>query len=78
MNIFEENTPGQFGEFGGKFIPETLSYAIEELENEYSKISKSESFQNSFKYLLIEFVSNLTVFHMSNPISHHHHQATLK
>ena len=49
MNIFEENTPGQFGEFGGKFIPETLSFAIEELENEYSKISKSESFQNSFK-----------------------------
>ena len=56
MDIFEENTTGQFGEFGGKFIPETLSFAIEELENEYSKISTSESFQNSFKNLLKEFV----------------------
>ena len=55
MNIFEEDTPGQFGQFGGKFIPETLSFAIEELENEYSKISTSESFQNSFNNLLKEY-----------------------
>ena len=62
MNIFEENTIGQFGEFGGKFIPETLSFAIEELENEYSKISKSESFQNEFKNLLKEFVGRPTPY----------------
>ena len=72
MNIFEENTPGQFGEFGGKFIPETLSFAIEELENEYSKISKSESFQNSFKNLLKEFVGRPTPLYFAKNLSEHY------
>ena len=72
MNIFEENTSGQFGEFGGKFIPETLSFAVEELENEYSKISKSESFQNSFKKLLKEFVGRPTPLYFAKNLSEHY------
>ena len=72
MNIFEENTIGQFGEFGGKFIPETLSFAIEELENEYSKISKSESFQNEFKNLLKEFVGRPTSLYFAKNLSEHY------
>ena len=72
MNIFEENTSGQFGEFGGKFIPETLSFAVEELENEYSKISKSESFQNSFKNLLKEFVGRPTPLYFAKNLSEYY------
>ncbi|MQG07222.1 MAG: tryptophan synthase subunit beta [SAR202 cluster bacterium] len=72
LNIFEENTSGQFGEFGGKFIPETLSFAVEELENEYSKISKSESFQNSFKNLLKEFVGRPTPLYFAKNLSEHY------
>ena len=72
MNIFEENTIGQFGEFGGKFIPETLSFAIEELENEYSKISKSKSFQNEFKNLLKEFVGRPTPLYFAKNLSEHY------
>lgn len=72
MNIFEEDTPGQFGQFGGKFIPETLSFAIEELENEYSKISTSESFQNSFNNLLKEFVGRPTPLYFAKNLSNHY------
>jgi len=72
LNIFEEDTPGQFGEFGGKFIPETLSFAIEELENEYSKISTSESFQNSFNNLLKEFVGRPTPLYFAKNLSNHY------
>ena len=72
LNIFEENTSGQFGEFGGKFIPETLSFAVEELENEYSKISKSESFQNSFKNLLKEFVGRPTPLYFAKNLSEYY------
>ena len=72
MNIFEENTSGQFGEFGGKFIPETLSFAVEELENEYSKISKSKSFQNSFKNLLKEFVGRPTPLYFAKNLSEYY------
>ena len=72
MNIFEEDTPGQFGQFGGKFIPETLSFAIEELENENSKISTSESFQNSFNNLLKEFVGRPTPLYFAKNLSNHY------
>jgi len=72
LNIFEENTSGQFGEFGGKFIPETLSFAVEELENEYSIISQSESFQNSFKNLLKEFVGRPTPLYFAKNLSEHY------
>mgnify|MGYP001338791988 FL=1 len=72
MNIFEENTIGQFGEFGGKFIPETLSFAIEELENKYSEISNSESFQNEFKNLLKEFVGRPTPLYFAKNLSEHY------
>ena len=72
MNIFEENTIGQFGEFGGKFIPETLSFAIEELEHEYSKISQSESFQKSFQNLLKEFVGRPTPLYFAKNLTEHY------
>jgi len=72
LNIFEEDTPGQFGQFGGKFIPETLSFAIEELENEYFKISTSESFQNSFNNLLKEFVGRPTPLYFAKNLSNHY------
>ena len=72
MNIFKENTIGQFGEFGGKFIPETLSFAIEELENKYSEISNSESFQNEFKNLLKEFVGRPTPLYFAKNLSEHY------
>ena len=72
MNIFEEDTPGQFGQFGGKFIPETLSFAIEELENESSKISTSESFQHSFNNLLKEFVGRPTPLYFAKNLSNHY------
>ena len=43
---------GKFGEYGGKFIPETLVPAIEELENSYSKYKKDNNFKKELnKYL---------------------------
>ena len=36
---------GFFGEYGGKFVPETLMYALEELEDTYSKLKDSEDFK---------------------------------
>ena len=36
---------GRFGNFGGKYIPETLVPAVEELEENYQKIKSDKSFQ---------------------------------
>ena len=35
---------GRFGEFGGRFVPETLMNAIEELEREYAAAQSDEAF----------------------------------
>ena len=43
---------GRFGDFGGKYIPETLVPAIEELEENYQKIKNDKSFQKELDYYL--------------------------
>ena len=62
---------GRFGDFGGKYIPETLVPAIEELEENYQKIKNDKSFQKELDYYLknyagrptpLYFAENLTKF----------------
>ena len=36
---------GYFGDYGGLFIPETLSHALNELESLYTKIKNDEGFK---------------------------------
>ena len=45
---------GRFGEFGGKYIPETLAPAIEELEKNYLKIRNDKNFKKELGRLLID------------------------
>jgi len=35
---------GHFNGFGGRFVPETLMYALDELEREYKKAKKDKQF----------------------------------
>ena len=37
---------GRFGNFGGRYVPETLMSALEDLERAYGKMKKDASFQN--------------------------------
>ena len=53
-NLPDKN--GFFGEYGGKFVPETLMYALEELETTYEKLKENEEFKNQFYKDLSEFV----------------------
>ena len=43
---------GRFGEFGGKYIPETLVPAIEELEENYLKFKDDKTFNDELDYYL--------------------------
>ncbi|TGM18801.1 tryptophan synthase subunit beta, partial [Leptospira selangorensis] len=40
-----KNQPGYFGEFGGRYAPEILTEALEELESTYQKLKKSKKFK---------------------------------
>ena len=46
---------GYFGTFGGKFVPETLMSALEELERVYHKAKRDKSFQDELKHYLSEY-----------------------
>jgi len=47
---------GRFGEFGRRFVPETLMHAIEELTVEYEKAKADPAFQSQLDGLLRTFV----------------------
>ena len=47
---------GRFGEFGGKYVSETLITALEELEKVYVKVKKDKSFQKEVIKDLNDFV----------------------
>jgi tryptophan synthase beta chain len=47
---------GHFGQYGGTFVSETLSYALTELDQSYAKYSQDPDFLREFRYELKHFV----------------------
>jgi hypothetical protein len=47
---------GHFGPYGGVFVPETLVFALTQLEREYRKAQQDPEFKREFEYYLREFV----------------------
>ena len=47
---------GRFGDFGGRFVPETLTRALDQLAEEYEKAKKDPEFQRELSGLLKTFV----------------------
>ena len=60
---------GYFGDFGGKFLPETLMYALEELEREYLKIKNDGDFQRELVYYLREFAGRPTILYYARRLT---------
>lgn len=52
---FEPNELGYWGEFGGRFVPETLAAPLEELTDAYFATRDCEDFQDEFLQLLKDF-----------------------
>lgn len=52
----EPNKAGFYGEYGGKFVPETLMYAVQELEKTYEESKKDLEFQKELNYYLKQYV----------------------
>ncbi|WP_252313356.1 tryptophan synthase subunit beta [Sinobaca sp. H24] len=51
---------GRYGAFGGKFVPETLMYALEELEKAFEEAWNDEAFMNEYHHTLEEFAGRPT------------------
>jgi tryptophan synthase beta chain len=51
---------GRFGPYGGRYVPETLMAALEQLEREYEKARRDRSFQRSLDALLRNYAGRPT------------------
>jgi tryptophan synthase beta chain len=60
---------GRFGEFGGKYIPETLAPAIEELEKNYFKIRNDKNFKRELGRLLIDYAGRPTPIYFAKNLT---------
>jgi len=60
---------GHFGLFGGRFVPETLIYALDELENEYSQAKKDKNFAKELTYYLNEYAGRPTPLYLAKNLS---------
>lgn len=62
---------GRYGEFGGKYVPETLMTALEELENDYSLAKKDPSFQKELQYYFTHYVGRPSPLYYAERLSNH-------
>ncbi len=51
---------GRFGEYGGRYVPETLMHPLQELEDEYFRAQNDPNFQDELQYYLREFCGRPT------------------
>jgi tryptophan synthase beta chain len=60
---------GHFGSFGGRFVPETLIYALDELEKEYLAVKKDKSFRKELSGYLSEYAGRPTPLYLAENLS---------
>ena len=60
---------GRFGDFGGRFVPETLMSAIEELEREYIAAQSDEAFQSEMQSLSRHYVGRPTPLYFAENLT---------
>ena len=76
----KENLPDQdgfFGEYGGKFVPETLMFALDELEQTYKTLKDNNDFNAEFHRDLAEFVGRPSPLYFAKRLTEHFSTASI-
>jgi tryptophan synthase beta chain len=60
---------GRYGAFGGRFVPETLIPALDELAAEYERAKSDPGFQREMDYYLRDFVGRATPLYHAERLS---------
>lgn len=79
MNKMKTETPiyslpdarGHFGQYGGRYVPETLMQSVIELEKEYDRAQADPEFQLQLKELLKEYVGRETPLYYAENLTSH-------
>jgi tryptophan synthase beta chain len=62
---------GHFGPYGGVFVPETLIFALQQLEQEYRRAIVDPQFKRDFDYYLREFVGRPSRLYFAKRLTKH-------
>lgn len=60
---------GHFGAYGGVFVPETLIFALNQLEAEYRRAQRDPAFHKELDYYLREFVGRPSRFYFARRLT---------
>jgi len=69
MKISNYPVDGKFGKFGGRFVPEILMQAVNELEAAYEDAKSDPQFQKQLDYYLAEFVGRPTPLYLAGNLT---------
>jgi tryptophan synthase beta chain len=74
IRCFEESKmavgkKGRFGKFGGRYVPETLMGALQELEKAYLAAKKDRKFQRELAYWLSEYAGRPTPLYFAENLT---------
>jgi tryptophan synthase beta chain len=62
---------GYFGQFGGRFVPETLISALDELENSYTRLKKDADFKKELGFYLKNYAGRPTPLYFAERLTDH-------
>jgi len=68
---------GYFGKYGGKYVPETLMYALQELEEAYTAAKNDASFQESLDTMLDDYAGRPTPLYFAERLTNHYGKAKI-
>jgi len=70
--VAENNLPdarGRFGQYGGRYVPETLMYPLQQLEQEYYRAQRDPEFQKELNYYLRQFCGRPTPLYFAERLT---------
>src|SRR6056300_930904 len=71
------NSDGFFGEYGGKFVPETLMHALKELDETYSELKNNPEFIQEIDQDLIQFVGRPSPLYFAKRLTDHYKSGSI-
>lgn len=69
MTNYQPDQHGKFGQFGGRYVAETLMPAVLELESAYEKAKKDKKFQAEFAYYLQHYVGRPSPLYLAERLT---------
>jgi tryptophan synthase beta chain len=69
MKLEKPDDQGRFGEFGGRFAPETLIPALDELTSAFERAWSDDRFVNEYQRVLRDYVGRPTPLHEAGRLS---------